>query len=93
MLVSLVVWWITLVACGLFPEATQGFSLVDKRLIVTMVTFRHEQLYRRDDKTGVGSFVAEIGVLMGRKRVNEALSATGVEETFFTGTFLKDRDK
>lgn len=46
-----------------------------------MVTFRHEQLYRRDDKTGVGSFVAEIGILMGRKRVNEALSATGVEET------------
>lgn len=93
MLVSLVVWWITLVECGLFPEATVGFSLVDRRVIVTMVTFRREQMYRRDDKTGVGSFVPEFGVLMGRKRVDEAMSATGVEETFFTGVFLKDRDK
>lgn len=67
--------------------------MVDKRLIVTMVEFRHKQMYWRDDKTGVGSFVPEFGVLMGRKRVNEALSATGVEETFFAGTFLKDRDK
>lgn len=81
MLVSLVVWWIALVECGLFPEATVGFSLVDKRLIVTMVTFRHDQMYLSDDKMGVGSF--EFNVLIGRKRVNEA---------FFTGAFLKDRD-
>lgn len=58
-----------------------------------MVTFRRQLTFRRDDETGVGSIVPEFGVLKGRKRVNEALSATGVEETFFAGAFLKDRDK